>query len=225
MVEASIAPSAAPAPTPSPAPQTPDRRKVRGGAGSKIGDHATLTDPGAGAGDSGITGEYRKLKSGEPSPIGNVPKGSKQRVHKTKGGVDADLATGSGNRAKRRMGLAEALYNALCDLGDLISEATAIPKSRKRGTKQRRQALAALLKDTRKGWMQPHETDKAVERMTKDVSPEEKRAIRLRALQGERLGSPYPRRMSPEEIKLRHKGKGRQRVPLNNLAKNDDGSR
>lgn len=203
--------SAAPAPTPSPAPQTPDRRKVRGGAGSKIGDHAALIDPGAGAGDSGRTGEYRKLKSGERSPIGNVPKGSQLRVHKTKGGVMADIA--------------EALYNALCDLGDLISEATAIPKSRKRGTKQRRQALANLLKDTRKGRMQPHETDKAVERMTKDVSPKEKRAIRLRALQGERLGSPYPRRMSPEEIKLRHKGKGRQRVPLNNLAKNDDGSR
>ena len=121
--------SAAPAPTPSPAPQAPDRRKVRGGAGSKIKDYGTLTDPGAGAGDSGITGDARKLKSGEPSPIGNVPKGSQQRVVKRTGGVMADVATGSGNRAKRRMGLAEALYNALCDLGDLISEAYRKPKS------------------------------------------------------------------------------------------------
>jgi hypothetical protein len=128
--------SAASTSTPSSALQAPDRRKVRGGAGSKIGDHATLSDPGHGAGDSGVTGDARKLKSGERSPMGNVPRDSEGRsslrVVKRAGGVMADVATGSGNRAerrKRRMGITEALYNALCDLGDLISEAYRKPKS------------------------------------------------------------------------------------------------
>jgi len=69
-------------------------------------------------------GEERRFRSGERNPFGNVPSGIRvAKKDATARGMDTQQATGSGNRAKRRMrsmGITEAIYNSFVDIAYLI---------------------------------------------------------------------------------------------------------
>ena len=75
-----------------------------------------------------LGGKLRKIKSGEVIPVGNYSVGDRSRLRKmdaTVRGSDTQQATGSGNRARRRMkamGIIEAIYNSFVDMAYVICE-------------------------------------------------------------------------------------------------------